>query len=71
MALIQMNYLSKTLGMHQSLNIILPEDDRYFDSSNETKKLKTMLLFYRCLEKEKIILLQGIQWEDMEQLNLH
>ena len=21
--------------------------------------------------KEKIILLQGIQWEDMEQLNLH
>ena len=29
MALIQMNYLSKTLGMHQSLNIILPEDDSY------------------------------------------
>ena len=38
MALIQMNYLSKTLGMHQSLNIILPEDDSYFDPSNETKK---------------------------------
>lgn len=46
MALIQMNYLSKTLGMHQSLNIILPEDDSYFDPSNETKKLKTMLLFH-------------------------
>ena len=29
--------LIKTLGMHQSLNIILPEDDSYFDSSNETK----------------------------------
>ena len=46
MALIQMNYLSKTLGMHQSLSIILPEDDSYFDPSNETKKLKTMLLFH-------------------------
>ena len=31
--------------MHQSLNIILPEDDSYFDPSNETK-LKTMLLFH-------------------------
>ena len=36
MALIQMNYLSKTL-VHQSLNVILPEDDSYFDSANETK----------------------------------
>ena len=39
MALIQMNYLSKTLGMHQSLNVILPEDDSYFDSAKQ-KNLK-------------------------------
>ena len=45
MALIQMNYLSKTLGMHQSLNVILPEDDSYFDSSNETKNLKQCCYF--------------------------
>ena len=37
MALIQMNYLSKTLGMHQSLNVILPEDDSYFDSRTKQK----------------------------------
>ncbi|MDU1489500.1 MAG: alpha/beta hydrolase-fold protein, partial [Staphylococcus epidermidis] len=33
MALITMNYNSPTIGMHQNLTIILPEDITFFDSS--------------------------------------
>lgn len=32
MALITMNYNSPTIGMHQNLTIILPEDVTFFDS---------------------------------------
>lgn len=33
MALITLNYSSPTIGMHQNLTVILPEDTTYFDSS--------------------------------------
>ncbi len=130
MALITMNYNSPTIGMHQNLTIILPEDVTFFDSSRTAKQLKSMLLLhglssdettyirYTSIEryanehqlaiimpnvdhsgyanmvyghsyydyileiyeyvhqilplsrKEKIILLQDIQWVVMERLNL-
>ena len=115
MALITMNYNSPTIGMHQNLTIILPEDVTFFDSSTTAKQLQSMLLLhglssdettyirytsieryanehqlaiimpnvdhsgyanmvyghsYYYLEKEKIILLQDIQWAVMERLNL-
>ena len=130
MALITMNYNSPTIGMHQNLTIILPEDVTFFDSSRTAKQLKSMLLLhglssdettyirYTSIEryanehqlaiimpnvdhsgyanmvyghsyydyileiyeyvhqilplsrKEKIILLQDIQWAVMERLNL-
>ena len=44
MAHITLNYLSKTLGMHQMINVILPEDKSYFDTNENAKPLKTMLL---------------------------
>ena len=40
MALITMNYNSPTIGMHQNLTIILPEDVTFFDSSRTAKQLK-------------------------------
>ncbi|MCO4344608.1 esterase family protein [Staphylococcus agnetis] len=46
MALMEMNYKSKTLGMHQSFTVILPEDDSYFNPSNKPKLLKSMLLLH-------------------------
>ena len=46
MAHITLNYLSKTLGMHQTINVILPEDKSYFDTNENAKPLKTMLLLH-------------------------
>lgn len=46
MALITMNYNSSTIGMHQNLTIILPEDVTFFDSSRTAKQLKSMLLLH-------------------------
>ncbi|PNZ30561.1 tributyrin esterase [Staphylococcus petrasii] len=46
MALIELNYLSKTLGMHQSLNVILPEDTSFFKKDQEAKPLKSMLVLH-------------------------
>ena len=46
MALIGLNYLSKTLGMHQSLNVILPEDASFFKKDQEAKPLKSMLVLH-------------------------
>lgn len=46
MALIEMNYKSKTLGMHQSFTVILPEDDSYFNLSCKPKLLKSLLLLH-------------------------
>lgn len=46
MALITMNYNSPTIGMHQNLTIILPEDVTFFDSSTTEKHLKSMLLLH-------------------------
>ena len=46
MALITMNYNSPTIGMHQNLTIILPEDVTFFDSSTTTKQLQSMLLLH-------------------------
>ncbi|MCI2774044.1 alpha/beta hydrolase [Staphylococcus petrasii] len=46
MALIELNYLSKTLGMHQSLNVILPEDISFFKKDQEAKPLKSMLVLH-------------------------
>lgn len=46
MALITMNYNSPTIGMHQNLTIILPEDVTFFDSSRTAKQLKSMLLLH-------------------------
>ena len=46
MALITMNYNSPTIGMHQNLTIILPEDVIFFDSSRTAKHLKSMLLLH-------------------------
>ena len=46
MALITMNYNSPTIGMHQNLTIILPEDVTFFDSSRTAKHLKSMLLLH-------------------------
>ena len=46
MAHITLNYLSKTLGMHQTINVILPEDKSYFDTNENAQPLKTMLLLH-------------------------
>ena len=46
MALITLNYSSPTIGMHQNLTVILPEDTTYFDSSNSPKLLKTLILLH-------------------------
>ena len=46
MALLQLNYLSKTIGAHNSLNVILPEDESFFDTNREAKPLKSMLVLH-------------------------
>lgn len=46
MAVMHMNYMSKTIGMHQSFVVILPEDPTYFDTSKTPKRLKSLLLLH-------------------------
>ena len=46
MALMTLNYSSPTIGMHQNLTVILPEDATYFDSSKPSKQLKSLLLLH-------------------------
>ncbi|WP_436861487.1 alpha/beta hydrolase [Staphylococcus caeli] len=46
MAMLTINYNSKTIGMHQQFLAILPEDPSYFDVSNDPKPLKTLLLLH-------------------------
>lgn len=46
MAYISMNYNSPTIGMHQNLTVILPEDQSFFDPKQEVKPLKTMMLLH-------------------------
>ena len=46
MALMTLNYSSPTIGMHQNLTVILPEDSTYFDSSTSPKQLKSLLLLH-------------------------
>ncbi|SUM67430.1 tributyrin esterase [Staphylococcus saccharolyticus] len=46
MAHITLNYLSQTLGMHQTLNVILPEDEIYFNSNQSAKPLNTLILLH-------------------------
>ncbi|WP_426443669.1 alpha/beta hydrolase [Staphylococcus xylosus] len=46
MALLTINYKSKTIGMNHSFIAILPEDVSYFNTETEPKQLKTMLLLH-------------------------
>jgi putative tributyrin esterase len=46
MAVITLNYNSKTIGMHQNITIILPEDDSYFEAHKEAKQLKSLMLLH-------------------------
>jgi putative tributyrin esterase len=46
MAVISLNYNSKTIGMHQNITIILPEDDSYFEAHKEAKPLKSLMLLH-------------------------
>ena len=46
MTLMTLNYSSPTIGMHQNLTVILPEDSTYFDSSTSPKQLKSLLLLH-------------------------
>lgn len=46
MAVMHMNYLSETIGMHQSFVVILPEDASYFDQTQSPKALPSLLLLH-------------------------
>ncbi|MGW8024234.1 alpha/beta hydrolase [Staphylococcus xylosus] len=46
MALLTINYKSKTIGMNHPFIAILPEDVSYFNTETEPKQLKTMLLLH-------------------------
>ena len=46
MALLTINYKSKTIGMNHQFIAILPEDVSYFNTEIEPKQLKTMLLLH-------------------------
>ncbi|MBF7020308.1 esterase family protein [Staphylococcus sp. 18_1_E_LY] len=46
MAVMTLNYNSKTIGMHQNITIILPEDDSYFETDKEAKPLKCLMLLH-------------------------
>ncbi|GGG94328.1 esterase family protein [Staphylococcus pragensis] len=46
MALIELNYLSTTIGKHQTLNVILPEDESFFKKDEEANPLKSMLVLH-------------------------
>ncbi len=46
MAYISLNYHSPTIGMHQNLTVILPEDQSFFNSDTTVKPLKTLMLLH-------------------------
>jgi len=46
MAMLTINYKSKTIGMNHQFIAILPEDISYFNTDKEPKQLKTMLLLH-------------------------
>lgn len=46
MALLSINYNSKTIGMHHHFMVILPEDESYFKKGTQPKPLKTLLLLH-------------------------
>ncbi|WP_251942475.1 MULTISPECIES: alpha/beta hydrolase [Staphylococcus] len=46
MAFLSLNYKSKTIGKDQTLSVILPEDDSYFDSKAQPKQLKSLMLLH-------------------------
>ncbi|MBF7016297.1 alpha/beta hydrolase [Staphylococcus durrellii] len=46
MAVMTLNYNSKTIGMHQNITIILPEDESFFNFKDEAKPLKTLMLLH-------------------------
>ena len=56
MALITLNYSSPTIGMHQNLTVILPEDTTYFDSSNSLNYLKHLYFYMVCRVMKRRIL---------------
>lgn len=46
MALMTLNYSSPTIGMHQNLTVILPEDTTFFDTATSPKQLKSLILLH-------------------------
>ncbi|KRG08262.1 alpha/beta hydrolase [Staphylococcus sp. NAM3COL9] len=46
MAILSINYNSKTIGMHHHFMVILPEDESYFNKAAQPKPLKTLLLLH-------------------------
>ncbi|HCY7698396.1 TPA: esterase family protein [Staphylococcus aureus] len=46
MAYISLNYHSPTIGMHQNLTVILPEDQSFFNNDITAKPLKTLMLLH-------------------------
>lgn len=46
MAYISLNYHSPTIGMHQNLTVILPEDQSFFNNDTTAKPLKTLMLLH-------------------------
>lgn len=52
MAYMTINYNSPTIGMHQNLTVILPEDSSFFNPNAESKKLKSVLLLHGLASDE-------------------
>ncbi|ATH59315.1 MULTISPECIES: alpha/beta hydrolase [Staphylococcus] len=46
MAILSINYNSKTIGMHHHFMVVLPEDASYFNKEAQPKPLKTLLLLH-------------------------
>ncbi|MBO0928864.1 esterase family protein [Staphylococcus sp. 30400_3112M30941] len=46
MAYISLNYHSPTIGMHQNLTVILPEDQSFFKNDVTAQPLKTLMLLH-------------------------
>lgn len=46
LAILSINYNSKTIGMHHHFMVVLPEDASYFNKEAQPKSLKTLLLLH-------------------------
>lgn len=55
MAYISLNYHSPTIGMHQNLTVILPEDQSFFNNDITAKPLKTLMLLHGLSSDENDI----------------